>query len=225
MSTTINTLTFTYLNHLKANNNRPWFTDHKTEFIDLQDDFKQWIAQLEARLNVFDSIERAKMFRIYRDVRFSKDKTPYKTHFSSHITRLGQDKRGSYYVHVEPGNSFIAVGFYGPEKEDLLRIRKELEFNADPLKSILANDQLVNLFDSGLQGEELKTAPRGFDKSDPNIDLIRKKQYYLQHHFTDDEVMQEDFMDQVVTRFEAAQDFLGFFSEVLNTNLDGESII
>src|SRR5690554_7274707 len=115
-----------------------------------------------------------KMYRIYRDVRFSGDKTPYKTHFAMYAGRLKSDYRGGYYLHIEPGNSFLGIGFWNPEKEDLLRIRKEIELD-DELQTILNNKEIRSTFET-IVGDEVKTAPKGFDKNHERIHLIKKKQ-------------------------------------------------
>lgn len=114
-----------------------------------------------------------KMFRIYRDVRFSKNKQPYKNHLAVSYHRRKPHLRGGYYLHIEPGNSFIACGFWDPKPDDLLRIRKEFEMDDVYIRKILNDPDFVSTF-GNLQGEEVKTAPKGFDKNHPAIDLIKK---------------------------------------------------
>lgn len=213
-----------FLNQLKANNNRDWFEQNKPQFKKLSSDFKNWVNQLQDQFSMVDEIEQAKIFRIYRDVRFSNDKTPYKTHFSVNLIRQGKQKRGSYYVHIEPGNSFIASGFYAPESKDLYRIRKEFEIDDQPIRSILASEGIQKQFNGELKGEELKTAPRDFDKNDPAIDLIRKKQFYFSKEFSDKDVLGKTFLNDVSSSLEESLPFLNYMSEVLTTNLNGEPI-
>jgi len=110
-------------------------------------------------------------------VRFSKNKLPYKTHFGGSFHRTKPELRGGYYLHIAPQNeSFIATGFWNPNKEDLFRIRKEFEIDSDELRELMAQPRFKSVW-GALQGDELKSAPRGFDKNDPNIDLIRRKQF------------------------------------------------
>ena len=116
-----------YLKNLKLNNNRDWFAEHKPTFIEAQNNAKGLYAGIRNNLEKYDEIEKFKLFRIYRDVRFSKDKTPYKAHFAGSFSRLGKQLRGGYYLRIRPGESFLAGGFWEPNKEDLLRIRKEIE--------------------------------------------------------------------------------------------------
>ncbi|MEQ9582546.1 MAG: DUF2461 domain-containing protein, partial [Arenibacter sp.] len=114
---------FQFLEKLKKNNSREWFTEHKTEFKELETGVKSFYSALLYKMKAHDDIEKLKMFRIYRDVRFSKDKTPYKTHFAGSFSRSGQRLRGGYYIRLKPNETFIAAGFWEPNKEDLLRIR------------------------------------------------------------------------------------------------------
>ena len=120
-----------FLKKLQQNNTRDWFDAHKSEFKALESGVKQFYAQLFEQLNVVDSIDTFKIFRIYRDVRFSKNKLPYKTHFGGSFHRTKPELRGGYYLHIAPQNeSFIATGFWDPSKEDLFRIRKEFEIDS-----------------------------------------------------------------------------------------------
>ena len=119
--------TLDFLKTLKNNNQRDWFNEHKKQFRTAEAEVKHFADALFAILRTHDDVDRVKLFRIYRDVRFSADKQPYKTHFGMTFHRQKPKFRGGYYLHIEPGNSFIATGFWNPEKEDLNRIRKEFE--------------------------------------------------------------------------------------------------
>lgn len=214
-----------FLDRLKKNNNREWFTAHKKEFKSIESDVKQFYGQLMDELNTHDEIEKLKMFRIYRDVRFSKDKTPYQHHFAGSFSRSGARLRGGYYLRIRPGGeSFMACGFWQPEKEDLFRIRKELELDASEFKSVI-NEKKFKKAWGELQGEELKTAPKGFDKEHENIDLLRKKGYIFTHEFSDKEVVSPNFFNEVSDRFRAIRPFFDLMSDILTTNLNGESLL
>ena len=219
---TKNTLDF--LNDLKKNNNREWFEKNKKRFKTQQTEVKKFFQGIMERLNTHDKIEKMKIFRIYRDIRFSKDKTPYKFNFSASFTRLGAERRGGYYVHIQPEGSFIATGFWNPEKEDLFRIRKEWEVDAIDFRRIMENHDFQKIWGS-LEGEELKTAPKGFDKEDPNIDLIRKKQFIFIRRFTDKEVMSPNFLETINDSFVAIRPYFDLMSNILTTNLNGESLL
>ncbi len=116
---------FEFLKQLEKNNTREWFAAHKAEYDLLAKENKALFNRIHAGLQEHDQVPGIHMYRIYRDVRFSKDQTPYKTHFGAGYSRLKPMLRGGYYIHLEPGNSFVGGGFWGPDAKDLLRIRKE----------------------------------------------------------------------------------------------------
>lgn len=213
-----------FLKELKQNNNRPWFEAHKSQFKGHQAAMKEWLEQLIAKMNAHDQIEKYKLFRIYRDVRFSNDKTPYKPHFASSFAREGAARRGGYYLRIRPGESFMAVGFWDPNKDDLLRIRKELELDAREFREIIADKTLKATWGS-LQGDAVKTAPKGFDKEHSDIDLIRHKQFIFVRELSDKEVIAPDFMDQVDQNFKAIRPWFDLMSEILTTDLNGVSLL
>jgi uncharacterized protein (TIGR02453 family) len=135
--TSISKSTLDFLAVLKENNNRDWFNEHKSEFLIEQQKAKEFYNALEEKLKKHDDIDKFKLFRIYRDVRFSKDKTPYKPHFAGSFSRVTKRLRGGYYLRIRPGESFLAGGFWEPNKEDLLRIRKEFEMDASEIREII----------------------------------------------------------------------------------------
>ena len=216
--------TFQFLNDLKENNNREWFTEHKKRFKSHETEAKAFFNEVLERMKTHDEIEKLKVFRIYRDVRFSKDKTPYKFNFSASFARAGKHRRGGYYLHVQPQGSFIATGFWAPEKEGLFRIRKELELDASELRDIIAEKEFKSIWGE-MAGDELKTAPKGFDKENPNIDLIRKKQFIFVKNFTDKEVLSPDFSQIVSDSFKSIRPYFDLMSNILTTNLNGESLL
>ena len=214
-----------FLKKLEKNNNRDWFNDNKKEFKTLETQVKAIYNELFTMLNTHDDVDSSKVFRIYRDVRFSKNKQPYKTHFGGSFHRKKPELRGGYYLHIQPNNqSFIATGFWEPNKDDLLRIRKEFETDASEMRSILSNKSF-NAIWGDLEGEELKSAPRDFDKNHPDIDLIRKKQYIFTKKYQDTEILSNNFLIEVNNSFKAIRPFFDYMSDVLTTNLNGESLI
>ncbi len=214
-----------YLNKLQKNNNRDWFAKHKPSYIEAQDNIKGIFNVIRENLDKHDEIEKFKLFRIYRDVRFSKDKTPYKAHFSGSFSRLGKHLRGGYYLRIKPDESFLAGGFWEPNKEDLYRIRKEIEIDATEMRDLLNDKKFIKYFGDTLKGAELKTAPRGFDKDHPDIDLIRKKGFIAVRKFSDEEVLSNNFTQEVNNSYKALRPFFDYMSDVLTTNLNGESIL
>lgn len=214
-----------FLKLVKKNNNRDWFSEHKERYLSELSQLEAFATALLTDMNLHDVIEtasgRASLHRIYRDTRFSKDKTPYKTNWSGSFSRAGKARRGSYYFHIEPGNSFVAGGFWGPNPPDLKLIRDELAWDATPLRTILASKSFRSTF-GNLEGEQLKTAPKGYDPAHPAIDLLRYKQFLLRKRFTDAEVLSADFVHKASAAFKAMRPFLDFMSEVLSTDANGQ---
>lgn len=213
-----------FFTQLKENNNRPWFEAHKGAYLQAKKEVESLMHQVQRNLETTDVIEYSKLFRIYRDVRFSKNKLPYKGYLGGYYRRFGAARRGSYAFDIEPGKSRVGGGFYGPNADDLLRIRKELEMDAQSLEAIVQAPDFVQHFGT-LQGDGVKTAPRGFDKQHPNIQWIRKKQFYAYEHFPDAEVIRPDFADQMTASFLAIRPFFDYMSEVLTTDMNGVSIL
>ncbi|MDC6364634.1 MULTISPECIES: DUF2461 domain-containing protein [Flavobacteriaceae] len=213
-----------FLKELSKNNNKEWFHEHKTTFKAHEADVKSFFENIQEHLNQHDEIEKMKMFRIYRDVRFSKDKTPYKTHLAASFSRLGAHLRGGYYIHIKPGESFLATGFWEPNKEDLFRIRKELEMDASDFRNVINEPSFKKTW-GDLVGEGVKTAPKGFSKEHPDIDLIKKKQFIFVKNFTDKEVLSSSFLSEVDNAFKAIRPYFDLMSDILTTNLNGESIL
>ena len=213
-----------FLKDLEINNQRDWFESQKKRFKKEQEATRQFFEHIYLQLQAHDEVDSYKVFRIYRDVRFSKNKTPYKTHFAASFHRTKPKYRGGYYLHLEPGNSFMAAGFWDPEKDDLYRIRKEFEVDDTPMRNFLASPAFTGIF-NGLQGEELKTAPKGFDRDHPAADLIRKKQYIVTRKFSDEQVVSSQFPEEVDRSFKAIRPWFDYMSEVLTTDLNGVSLL
>ncbi|PIF01269.1 MAG: TIGR02453 family protein [Maribacter sp.] len=216
---------FLFLKELGQNNTREWFAQNKGRFKELESSIKDIFGLIMEKMKQHDDIEKMKVFRIYRDVRFSKDKTPYKKHFAGSYTRAGARLRGGYYIHIQPDDdSFIGAGFWKPNKEDLFRIRKELELDAEDFKNVIYDEKLNKIW-GNLVGEELKKAPRGFDKEHSDIALMKKKQFVFIRKFTDNEVLSEDFAKNVDESFKAVRPYFDLMSDILTTNLNGESLL
>lgn len=226
MSVSVPKHVFTFLKSLEKNNNRDWFNAHKPEFKALEAEIKQVYNQIFESLNKHDTVDKVKLFRIYRDVRFSKNKLPYKTHFGGSFNRVKPKLRGGYYLHLQPNNeSFIATGFWEPAKEDLLRIRKEFEMDDEEIRSILSDKKFNSVWGDTFVGDEVKTAPKGFSKEHKSIDLIKKKQYIFTKKYTDKEVLEDTFLQNVDESFKAIRPFFDYMSDVLTTDLNGVSLL
>ena len=213
-----------FLSDLSDNNNRVWFQANKGRYEAAQENMKQLLRAVESGLGETDHLEGSTLFRIYKDVRFSKDKLPYKNNFGMGFTRATKRLRGGYYLHIEPGASFAGGGFWQPSAEDLKRIRDEFVMDDQPIREIIADPKFQKYF-GAIQGDELKTAPRGYEKDSPALDLIRKKSFTVHRNFTDEEVVADDFLQEVKRTFEAMRPYFDYMSMVLTTNLNGESVI
>ena len=220
----ISQATLAFLKLLKEHNNREWFAENKTTFKTHENEVKAFFNAVQVSLKDYDDIASHKILRIYRDVRFSKDKTPYKARFAGGFKRATLQLRGGYWLNIEPNNCMVGGGFYGPEPKDLLRIRKEFEIDDSEIRAIVNAPKFKSTF-GGILGEEVKTAPKGFNKDHKAIDLIRKKQFYVMKRFTDKEMTSPNAINEITDVYKTLRPFFDYMSEVLTTNLNGESII
>ena len=228
MSQQIPTTTFDFLRDLGENNNRDWFNAHKDRYQQALDTMIDFADELLGKVQQHDHIEtptgKKSLARIYRDVRFSKDKRPYKHYWMGGFRRATAKLRGGYYFHIEPGNTIVGGGFYSPNKEDLERIRREFEADASEIREIIADPTFQEFFGE-LRGDELKTAPKGFDKNHPDIDLIRKKSFYVLRKISDDVVLSDRFVDVVDETFQALRPYFDYMSDVLTTDANGTPLV
>lgn len=217
--------TISFLKRLSRNNNREWFASHKQEYLDAQRNAEQFIDALIVRMNVHDRIEttsgKKALYRIYNDVRFSDDKTPYNPRFAGHLRRVKPELRGGYYFWITPGHSRVGCGFTYPDPADLRRVRMDILQNYSDWRKFLRSKQITKNF-GAMEGGRVKTAPKGFPKDHPSIDLLRYKQYWFEHSFTDAEVLEEDFLTKVNAIYRSIRPFFNYMSEVLTTDLNGE---
>ena len=217
--------TLNFLKDLQKHNTRDWFVEHKNDYEQARKGFSKLLDATAEELNLTDVIDSKKIFRINRDLRFSKNKSPYKNNMSGYFTRATAARRGGYFISVEPGGkTIVGGGFYAPEKGDLLRIRREFELDVTEIEKITTDKNFVKQFGL-LQGDALKTAPRDFDKEHPNIKWINMKQFYAFREFTDKDVTNASFAKEVISTFLAIRPFFDYMSDVLTTNLNGESIL
>lgn len=217
-----------FLLKLKENNNKPWFDDNKPEYLKELNHIETFAGALLQELSKTDVLEtssgKKSVYRIYRDIRFSNDKTPFKTFWGGSFTRATNQRRGGYYFHLEKGNSFFAGGFWGPNAADLKRIRSEFAHDPESMQKILNSKSFVNTFGT-LQGEQLKTAPKGFDINHKAIDLLRYKQYLIIKRFTDEEVLSPAFLEQSLETCKNMRPFFDYMSEILSTDINGASVL
>jgi len=212
------------MSKLQSNNNREWFASHKEEYQKEQQKVELFLEEVLKYLNTHDVIEtpsaKKSLYRIYRDIRFSKDKTPFSPGWLGRFRRATKYRRGGYYYHFEPGNSFVIGGFWGPGAQDLKLVRDDIAFDATPLQAILQSQSFKSTFGT-LQGEKLKTTPKGYPADHEAIDLLRYKQYLIIRRFTDKEVLSKDFFIVVNETLKSMRPFFDYMSEVLISDVNG----
>jgi uncharacterized protein (TIGR02453 family) len=217
-------LPLTFLRKIKKHNDRTWFAAHKEDYDKAFGEMIVFADLVLAELKKQDDIEtpsgKKSLYRIYNYVRFSKDKSPYKLNIGGGFRRATALRRGGYYFHIQPGNSFVAGGFWGPSTQDLSHIRQHFAADREPLTTIIHSKSFKKQFGT-LQGEQLKTAPRGYSADHPAIDLLRYKQLILRRDFTDEEVSHPNFHKKVALTFHAMRPFLDCMTELLTTDLNG----
>ena len=204
--------TFSFLKNIAKHNNREWFADHKPTYVEVRDQFGQVLSEIGAGVAKFDphltpdNLEKStKVFRIYRDSRFSKDKTPYKTNLGGHIVAAAGTEvhMPGYYLHIEPGNSFIGGGIWRPERMALNAIRDTLAEDHAPLEKILKAKKFRDAFGELSNDDVLKTIPHGFDIDHPAAHLLRYKSFTAGRKLSQKELMSPDFVKTAIKDFKA----------------------
>lgn len=213
--------TLDFLKKLKKNNNREWFAANKHLYEDAKTDYEIFVYELIQEIAEFDpSVAGLRpedsMFRIYRDVRFSKDKSPYKTAFGAVIQEGGRKSGiGGYYFHLQPGNSFSAGGFFMPDPAKLLKIRRAVAENYKEFTRILKAKDFVKYFKTLSEEDKLKTVPKGFAKEHPAAELLKLKSYLVWHGMNDEEVLSKDLIKKAAKIFHAMQPLNKFLNNAI----------
>ena len=208
--------TLQFLRNLEKNNNREWFNENKTLYQEAQQDVISFVEKLMEEMADFDEeigkLEAKKsVFRIYRDTRFSKDKTPYKTNFGAGLGMGKGNKISGYYLHIEPGKSFLAGGVYKPEPSVLKTIRQEISAFGDEFKAILEQDEFRNYFRGLSVEDKLKKVPQGFEKDDKMAEYLKLKHFIVTHPISDEQLLSENAVKEFTEIFKAMKplnDFL-----------------
>ena len=209
-----------FLKELSANNNRDWFNENKPRYLIAKNEFEEYIRNLLAAMSEFDPAmakldAKECIFRIYRDTRFAKDKSPYKNNMGAYFVQGGKKSgMAGYYLHIQPGESFVAGGIYMPPSPALKAIRDEIYYDVDRFKSIIFNKQFVEAYGE-IMGEKLKTSPKGFDKEWPDIDLLRFKSYTVAYPVSDQEILSLGFFEKVIELFKIQYPFIQYLNKAL----------
>lgn len=213
--------TFHFLKALKENNNREWFDGNRSLYASVKKGFEMFVEKTIAQITQFDreiAITTAKdaIFRINRDVRFSKDKSPYKTNLGAFIAKGGRKSMNAgYYIHVEPGGCFLAGGIYMPAAQVLRSIRVEIHENLEEFTNIIKAPSFTAHFGTEFFGEKLKTAPKGFPKDAPGIEYLKYKHYTVAKDEPDNLVSSTQYSDEVLAVFQALYPFNLFLNHAV----------
>ena len=216
MSAVIKNSTLLFLKDLHKNNNRDWFNENKDRYLSANANVVDFVETLIEEIGKFDEqilrIDAKKaLFRIYRDVRFSKDKSPYKTNFGAGLGMGKGNKVSGYYLHIEPGKSFLAGGVYKPEPSVLKTIRQEISAFGDEFKAILEQDEFRNYFRGLSVEDKLKKVPQGFEKDDKMAEYLKLKHFIVTHPISDEQLLSENAVKEFTKIFKAMKplnDFL-----------------
>jgi len=213
---------YKFLQAIKKNNNRPWFEKNKSTYLEAKDFFEVFVGKFLDELIRFNpqlaGLNPKKLpFRIYRDVRFSKDKSPYKTNMGAGFSPNGKlIQEPGYYLHIEPGRNFIAGGMYLPEPVNLSKIRQEIDYNGDKLDKIVKDKKFRKWFKGFDDFDKLKTVPKGYAKDHPRIDWLKHRSLIVSHSFTDSQVKGKNFLKQLTEASKAVKPLNDFLREAIS---------
>jgi uncharacterized protein (TIGR02453 family) len=213
--------TLEFLKKLKANNHKEWFDDNRKTyescrktFLELTQEIISGIAQFDDELTGVDP--KKCVFRINRDIRFSKDKTPYKTNFGALMGAEGKKTEGTgYYIHLAEDYNFAGGGMYMPPANKLAAIRQEIDYNPEPLNQLINSKDFKETFGE-IRGDALKTAPKGYPKDHPHIELLRLKSFYVLKEYAAKEVSSENFLSDVLSTYHKAFEFNKYLKEAIS---------
>jgi uncharacterized protein (TIGR02453 family) len=212
--------TIRFLRELAAHNDKPWFDAHRDDYQTAKADVEQFVQQLFDALTPLEPAlaeQQGKdaVYRIFRDVRFSKDKTPYKNHFGAFFTRGGRKWEGAgYYVHIEPGAAFAGGGLWMPQGPLLKAVRQEIDYSFDEFQGIV-KDKTFSRYFKNIEGEELQKAPQGYEPDNPAIGYLKKKSFTVGTKLDDDLLTSKTAIKELVKIYTAMHPFVRFMNRSL----------
>lgn len=219
----IQATTIQFLKDLEKNNDKSWFDVNRPRYEVAREAFLESVDAMIKAIAVFEptigeQTAKQTVFRINRDVRFSKDKRPYKNNMSAYFNAAGKKSNlAGYYVHIEPGKSFLAAGVWMPEAAVLSKIRQEVDYNFDEWKGILKGATFKKLFPTGINADDkLQRPPKGYDENNPAIETLKLKSFIGSRSFSDAEVMQKDFIKELGKTFKALKPMVDFINRSLD---------
>ncbi|MFA6923208.1 MAG: DUF2461 domain-containing protein [Bacteroidales bacterium] len=213
--------TIKFLKELKENNNQEWFHRNKLRYDSLKKEFELFLNKLISEISKFDGrtkyvIPKDCIFRIYRDIRFSKDKTPYKTNFGAYISNGGRRSRyAGYYFHIEPSSSMLAGGIYIPDAEVLKCVRDEIFYNVNEFKKIINSPKFKNYFNE-IDGDKLKNIPKDFPKDFAEAEFLKFKSYNMVYFLKNEKIPSDDLLELSVGIFKGMYPFNEFINKAID---------
>lgn len=214
--------TLHFLKKLKINNNREWFDSNKSEYLASKEIFEVFVSELIKGINKFDKKVSLDLkpkdctFRIYKDVRFSKDKTPYKNNMSASINPGGKKSNiPGYYFHLEPEACFLAGGVYMPMPDDLKAIRQEIDYNPLPLINILKSASFKKEFNGLDEEDKLKNPPKGFNKDHAHSEILKNKHFIVSRKFENKVILKKEGLSKTLDSFKAMYPFIDYLRKAI----------
>lgn len=213
--------TLTFLADLDAHNDRTWFESARPRYEAARADFSAFADALRQGLTplvpqLAEQATRDLLFRIYRDVRFSKNKDPYKPHFSAYFSRAGKKAvDAGYYLHIKPGQSHLSIGMWEPQGAVMKAVRQEIDYSFDELQSLLQKPSFRKAFGE-LKGDRLRTLPQGYTADNPAIDILKHKSFMFSHPLSDSFLQQKDAVKKILALAKEAAPVLAFFNRAMD---------
>lgn len=212
--------TLQFLSKLEKNNNRDWFNENKSLYLEAQADVINFVENLIQEIGKFDEDilkldAKKSLFRIYRDTRFSKDKSPYKNNFGASLGIGKGSQKAGYYIHIQPGKSFVGCGVYQPESNTLKKIRTEISRNGAEFLQIINDKNFKNTFGELSREDQLKKIPQGFEKEDLMADYLKLKSFVVLKNITDTEILDKNAVENLGSYLKSAKEFNAFLNRVV----------
>ena len=215
---TITQETFNFFKQIENNNNKPWFENNRPLYESAKANYLEFMEVLLPKIRTIDQIVEKDLkkyaSRIHRDIRFSKNKSPYKNNISSLIERELDYKKCPFYIHIQPNGSFMGAGVYQPDPALLKRVRQEIDYNSSELHKIIGKPSFKEKFGK-ITGDSLVRPPKGYEEDNPNIELLKLKFYIVRKDFSDEEVMSPDFVDNLAEMYREAIPFFEFLDNAI----------
>ena len=210
--------TLSFFSQIQENNNKEWFDKNKKAWEAIKANHTIFMGELQNQILKFDEIvvkePKSYVSRINRDFRFTADKSPYQNHIFSLIARHEDEKKSRFYLQISPGDTFVAAGLWSPDNEILKKVRQEIDYTSSSLNEIISQGSFKEYF-GNITGESLVRVPQGYEATNPNIELLKLKQYIIKKKFTDEEVLSDAFINELVKAYTLSMPFLKFLDEAI----------